>query len=286
MQADDTGIRSSYLKTQDPVVINKETGTLRRWLYATKANLGFVPRIAIGVSILSSGCVSTLYGNDEERHVEKACIVISGIMKISSPEENDHSLTYRDCAYIPAGLDYEIENVGYSDLKIAWTMAPSFDSPKEALGSMKTHEQEELKVVRTLIDVKPVQITLPGLERSIYKIDHPKNFRFALFTRKAHTYSPLHTHDPPDFEEGYVVLQGSLKLTDLKGTSSMLREGDFAYVPPFSGNFNENVSNEEVHYLWSGAPAVSMREVPVDPRFAKYQDVMSLAKEGQEVEEQ
>ncbi len=280
MQDDDIAIRSSFLKRQNPVVINKKTGTLRRWLYASKSNLGFVPRMAIGVSILSSGCISTLYGDDQEKQMEKACIVISGIMKISSGA-NQHTLSYRDCAYFPAGLDYEIENVGYSNLKIAWTMAPSFDSPTERLGIPNT-QQQELKVVRTLTEIKPVQVNLPGLERSIYKFDHPKNFRFALFTRKAHTYSPLHTHDPPDFEEGYIVLQGSLKLTDLKGTSNELYEGDFAYVPPFGGNFNENVSDGEVQYAWSGAPAVSMKEVPVDPKFAKHQDIMSLPKQEKE----
>jgi quercetin dioxygenase-like cupin family protein len=281
MQTDDIAIRSRYLRTEQPIVITKEGGTLRRWLYATRANLGFIPRMAMGVSILSTGCVSILFGNDEERQMEKACIVISGIMKVSSQGGNEHTLAYRDCAHIPAGVDYEIENVGYSDLKVAWTMAPSFDSVRESLSMRETPDHEkELRVVRTLTDIKPVQVSLPGLERSIYKIDQPKNFRFALFTRKAHTYSPLHTHDPPDFEEGYVVLEGSLKLTDLNGTSNSLHEGDFAYVPPYGGNFNENVSDEEVHYLWSGAPAVSMKEVPVDPKFAKYQDVMSLAREN------
>lgn len=277
MQHNDVTIRARYLEKQEPVVIEKRGKTLRRWLYATKANLGFVPRIALGVSILSSGCISTLSGSDEERGIERACIVISGIMKITS-KSRDHTLSYRDCAYLPAGTDYEIENVGYSDLKIAWTAAPSFDSIATS-GSSKNQEQDDVKIIRTLTEVKPVQVNLPRLERSIYRIDYPRNFRFALFTRKAHTYSPMHTHDPPDFEEGYIVLQGSLKLTDLNGGSNVLKEGDFAYVPPFGGNFNENLSDDEVHYLWSGAPAVSMKEVPIDAGFSKYQDMMSLSRE-------
>lgn len=269
----DTAIRTAYMNSQKPTIIEGKNGTLRRWLYATKSNLNMVPRIAIGVSVFSSGCVSTIYGSDEEAKREKALIVMSGIMKVTSGDKS-YSLYHRDCAYIPAGVNYQIENIGYSDLKIAWTIAPSFDV--NPVSEETSHG--ELKVLRTFAESAPVSRLEPGLERTIYRLDFPKNFRFALFTRKAHTYSPLHTHDPPDFEEGYIVLQGSLKLTDLQGKSSSIREGDFAYVPPFGGNFNENVENEEVHYLWVGAPGVSMKEIPIESKYTKLGESLGLKK--------
>lgn len=248
---------------------------MKRWLFATRANLGFLPKVSIGVSSFSPGMKSTLYGTDEEKSREKACIVINGIMKLSYKGGGEKVLSYRDCAYIPPNVDYQIENAGYSELKLAWAMGPSLDSN---LDSPNTGSSEP-RVVRTLSEIVPIQVNLPGLERSIYRIDHPTTFRFALFTRRAHTYSPLHTHDPKDFEEGYIVLSGSLKLTDLNGHSNLLHEGDFAYVPPYGGNLNENVSDEEVHYLWCGAPAVSMREIPVSAEHSSLSETMSLKKD-------
>lgn len=271
----DIAIRALFISKQEPFVINHDEGVMKRWLFATKANLGFAPRISMGVSSFSTGSRSTFYSDEEEIPREKACIVMNGIMKLSYKGGQGKVLSYRDCAYIPPNVDYEVENAGYSDLRVAWAIGPSLDS------EVKPHPVglDEPRVVRTLSEITPVKVTLRGLERSIYRIDYPTTFRFALFTRKAHTYSPLHTHDPKDFEEGYIVLSGSLKLTDQSGRSNLLHEGDFAYVPPYGGNLNENVSDDEVHYLWCGAPAVSMREIPVSAEHAKLSETMSLKKD-------
>ena len=272
----DVSIRAVRLGENAPFVRKDGNGrALTRWLFATRENLGFSPRMAVGVSKLETDCKSTLFGTVEENDREKACIVIKGIMKLSASGATGKILSYRDFAYIPPGLDYEVENVGYTDLDVAWVMSPSFESKPDSL----TSGWGEPVVIRTLSEVEPVKVTIPGMERSIYRLDYAKSFRFALFTRKGHTYSPLHTHEPKDFEEGYVVLQGSLTLTDLNGSSKTLHEGDFAYVPPYGGNMNENVSDDEVHYMWCGAPAVSMKEIPVDQSLSKLQGKLSLGKE-------
>ena len=272
----ENSVRCVRFNTQEPVVIRAKDGVLKRYTLVAESNLGRLPKFSAGVSVLSKDCVSTLSGSKEEFSRERACIVASGKMR-AEWNNNTKYLGQSDCLYIPPCAEYKIANEGEQELRCAWTMSHSFD--EDALTDSKGNSTSEVKVIRTLQDVKPIVLSVPGMERSVYSISETKSFHFALFLRGPNTYSPLHTHVPENFEEAFIVLDGSLKVSGVGGESFILGESDCAYVPPFGGNMNENVSDKAVRYLWMGAPPVNVKEIPVEKRHSKLEKALAVDKE-------
>lgn len=272
----ENSVRCVLFDRQEPVVIRTKDGVLKRYTLVAKSNLGQVPKFSAGVSVLLKDCVSTLSGSKEEFSRERACTVASGKMRVEW-NNNTEYLDQSDCLYIPPYVEYEIANEGVEELRCAWTMSPSFDedSPEDSKGNSKS----EVKVIRTLQDVEPIVLSVPGMERSVYRISETKSFHFALYLRGPNTYSPLHTHVPENFEEAFIVLDGNLKVSGVGGESFTLGESDCAYVPPFGGNMNENVSNKAVRYLWMGVPPVNVREIPVEKRYSKLEKALAVDKQ-------
>ncbi|MGI0080439.1 MAG: cupin domain-containing protein, partial [Nitrososphaerales archaeon] len=254
----------------------KKGRVLERYTYISKSNLGRVPKFSAGVSILSKNFASTLSGSKQEFAREKACIIASGKMSVKWNNKKE-SLGPNDCLYIPSHTEYEIANLGDDELSFAWTISPSFDEnlPKEV---KRENSKGEVRVIRTLKDVRPIVLAAKGMERSIYPISQTRGFHFALFLRGPSTYAPLHTHLPRDFEEAFIVLDGKLKVSGINGESFNLKQFDCAYVPPFGGNMNENTSSKTVMYLWMGSPPVNVKEIPVEKKYSNYEKVLAVDK--------
>ncbi|MGI0085222.1 MAG: cupin domain-containing protein, partial [Nitrososphaerales archaeon] len=181
--------------------------------------------------------------------------------------------------YIPSYTEYEIANLGDDELRCAWTISPSFDE-KVTKEVKKENSKGEVRVIRTLEDVRPIVLAVKGMERSIYPISETRRFHFALFLRGPSTYAPLHTHFPQDFEEAFIVLDGKLKVSGINGESFNLGQFDCAYIPPFGGNMNENRSSETVRYLWMGSPPVNVKEIPVEKKYSKHEKALAVDKQS------
>lgn len=235
----------------------KETGTMKRWNYDLSGKVDRTPRFSMGVASLSGGCKSTVYGDQEEKIREKSCIVAKGRMRVKW-NGKEEILNRFDYLYVPPNSEYEIEDVGSEELVYIWMMAPSL-----AANVNPTENDREISVIRTL-KLKPHQVFLPGNERSIYEVRLAQNYNFGLNVRPAGTFAPLHTHDPLDSDEGFVVMEGKLQITDTEGKSRVLEQFDFAYVPPFGGNLNRNIGSDTAYYIYAEAPAVEIKEVSLE----------------------
>lgn len=262
----ETAVKARFFSQTAPIASGS---AFKLWKY-TKEDLGQIPKFDCGVFALSPDSQSNLLvGLDlaTERKLERLFVVARG-SAICKHGETKIELENSDCVYLPPGADCTVENTGGTELVLGWASSfLAYDS-----------QRESVQVIKTLKEVTPVTLTIKGLEREIYRIKQTKGFHFAVFRRGAHTYSPLHTHDPPYFEEAFIVLGGKLWVTGLDGQTNGLSDFDFAYVPPYGGNLNENKSGEGVTYAWIGAPAVNMKEIPVEKQYSKYYDKMSLDK--------
>ena len=269
----DTSIVAQFLSKVCPVLFKEN---LRVWNYTNPNCLGHKTRFDCGILTLAPSNKTELTGftgKNNEISSERVLVLARGSVTVqeSSSVEDVSKINLYDCIYLPPGSSCLVENTSTVESVFAWASSTS---------EIRTQHSESKKaqIIKTLSDITPVTLTVKGLERAIYPIKQTKSFHFALFKRGANTYSPLHTHDPPDFEEAFIVLKGNLWVTDLKGTTHALDEFDFACVPPFGGNLNENKSDKEVSYIWIGAPPVNMKELPVDREFSKYKHEMSLNK--------
>lgn len=271
MTANDTAIRAShFLETKFAHSITSSGSTYKIWRYTLPELLGRTPRFECGVSTLTSnGRCNLVTSKDSEINHERLFVVAKGSMDctLEGSDLKTAQLESTDCLYLPPGASCTAENKGDTELVLGWASAKSDGS-----------RDESAQVIKTLKEVAPVKLEIKGLERSIYRIKQSKGFHFAIFTRGANTYSPLHTHEPKYFEEAFIVIKGKLWVTGLNDQTSALNEFDFAYVPPYGGNLNENKSNEPVTYAWIGAPPIDMKEIPVDREFSKFEDKMALDK--------
>ena len=252
-------ISRSFLQVAPESVANS---TCKLWRYTGK-DLGPTPKFDCGIFTLSLNSRTSLPVSSGalDRRSEYLFVVARGSAKCNYEGGNTLLIEESDCIYFPPGTSCEIQNTGGVDLVLGW-VSSVLDKPD---GS----ESKSVQVIKTLRDVTPVTLTIKGLERDIYRIKQTRGFHFAVFKRGAQTYSPLHTHEPPYFEEAFIVLRGKLWVTGLDGNTNALNDFDFAYVSPYGGNLNENRSNEGVTYAWIGAPPVNMKEIPVEQQFSK-----------------
>jgi oxalate decarboxylase/phosphoglucose isomerase-like protein (cupin superfamily) len=231
--------------------------------------------ISCGVTILPAhkrSNINGITGRLADSSFERIAVLAKGSMLVhwNGTDHWTEKMEQYSCVYLPSEQTCIIENLGNEDAVLAWTSSNSAISQES--------KADSIKIVRPFEEIEPVVLSIKGFQRLIYRIKQTKNFHFAIFRRGANTYSPLHTHDPSDFEEAFIVLDGKLWVTDLNGQTSLLNGLDYAYVPPFGGNLNENRSGQEVKYLWIGFPPVNMKEKPVDSEFSKFEDQMSLEK--------
>jgi glyoxylate utilization-related uncharacterized protein len=264
-------IEARHFEHVTPVIL----GDYHVWCYRLADCSGLSTNFSCGVTILPAHKCSNIdgvTGRLEDSSFERIAVLVKGSMSVhrTGIDHRNEKLEQYSCVYLPSEQTCIIKNPGNEDAVLAWISSNSAISQ----GS----KADSIQIVRPFEEIEPVVLSIKGMERSIYRIKQTKNFHFAIFRRGSNTYSPLHTHDPPDFEEAFIVLDGKLWVTDLNGQTSLLNELDYAYVPPFGGNLNENRSGQEVKYLWIGFPPVNMKEKPVDKEFSKFEDRMSLEK--------
>lgn len=264
-------VRAKYFTETAPTEsLANADSTSKVWRYSDQ-DLGQRPKFDCGIltiSPYSEFSLSTGVDQAVEKQLERLFVVARGSASCNYRGGSAVEVKNSDCVYLPQGTECTVESTG-EELVLAWA---------SALDKTNLAAKEPVQVIKTLSDVTPVTLKIKGLERKIYRIKQTRGFHFAVFKRGAQTYSPLHTHEPPYFEEAFVVLGGKLWVTGLDGQTNELSDFDFAYVPPYGGNLNENRSDATVTYAWIGAPPVNMKEIPVDRQYSKYEDKMSLNK--------
>jgi mannose-6-phosphate isomerase-like protein (cupin superfamily) len=220
------------------------------------------PSFNLGVTVLRRGSASTMTGSKEEINREKFCMVMVGTIGVKQ-EGHLLSLGPFDCLYVPAGASCSMNETDNKEAVYFWVLAPPFSQNK---GSNVTYPGRDAQVIR-LSEVTPsVMFKQPPDQRTSYELMHGSNFIVGLVRRPPGAFGPLHTHDPPDCEEAYISIQGCLEITDIARVAHVLRPFDALYVPPYGGNSNRNIGEEDCVYAYVESPAIEVKEVPVSPK--------------------
>jgi|SRR5579872_1536094 len=217
---------------------------------------------ALGVTMIRNRVETLMSGREEKEELarERFCVIMRGAVRVKIGEI-EHRLNTFDCLYAPIGTTYLIGEADGQEAIFFWVFAPPFSDPKSKVSPT---EEKNARIVR-LQDVSPsVFFDVPPDRRTSYEMIRGANFSVGLVRRPSGAYGPLHIHDPPDSEEAYVAIQGTLQITGLTGVADVLQPFDGLYVPPFGGNSNRNIGHDECVYAYVEYPAVGIKEIPVN----------------------
>jgi glyoxylate utilization-related uncharacterized protein len=251
-------VKIKYFSTKGTTPAELENDLMRRWILIDEAGTGRKTRFNQGVTMLRNGVSTLIFGDDNEEPREKFCMVARGEMGVIH-EGIAERLKPLDCLYAPAHSTYQINAAG-TEVTYLWVIAPSFSSNVD-----RSPHPSVLKprIIRAS-ELEPTEIfeDFPD-QRTTYHVLTGENFSFGFVKRPTKAHGFLHTHDPQDYEEAFISIQGSVEITDTTGVSHVLEPYDSAYVPPFGGNMNRNAGPEECIYAYVESPAVAVKEVAV-----------------------